>query len=338
MMRRRDFLGALAAAPPVLRGARARARGAARAIAITVDDLPAARRSFPSELLEELSVFRSKNKKFLDRLRKHSTPFAGFVTEGWTPRAWPEDGLRTILDDWLDAGAELGNHTYSHPDLYTTPLDRYQADIVLGEAALGSALAERGKRMQFFRHPYLHTRKNHLDSKDLEAYLGRSGYRTAPVTVDTQDWIFAEIYAWALSRGDEPRQAEVKNGYLAYMTALFDHVEGASRETLGREPVQVLLIHASALNFDLIGELHDLIEGRGYDFVSLEEALEDEAYREEIPPLGSWIHGWRAVRNLEKRPDPAPAAFLGRLFEDYGLVKAAAPALAAPVTKRVGDR
>jgi hypothetical protein len=157
------------------------------------------------------------------------------------------------------------------------------------------------------------------------------------VTIDAQDWLFAEIYAWSLSRGDDVRRDVAAKAYLEYLAALFEHFEKASADTLGREPAQVLLMHASALNFALVDDVLGLMAKRGYRFVSLDEALADPIYREEVPPRGSWIHGWREMRKLAKVADPAPGEFLGSLFEDYRLVKTSAPGSAAPVTKRICD-
>jgi peptidoglycan/xylan/chitin deacetylase (PgdA/CDA1 family) len=43
------------------------------------------------------------------------------------------NGLREILDVWLDAGADLGNHSYSHKNLNNVTLDEFTADIARGE-------------------------------------------------------------------------------------------------------------------------------------------------------------------------------------------------------------
>lgn len=336
MMRRRELLLALAAGGRAL-AAPTRERRAARTLAVTVDDLPAARRSFPTPILDDFGVFRAKNKQFLAQAVERSVQLSGFVNEGWTPQAWPQGALAGILEDWLDAGADLGNHTYSHLDLYGSTEQRYLAEVVLGEATLGSVLAGRDRRIRYFRPPYLHSRKDGEDSARIEDYLQRAGYRTAPVTVDTQDWIFAEVYAWALARGDKPRRNAAAEAYLAYFDALLDHVERTSRATLGREPAQVLLLHVNALNFDLIGDLLDLMAKRSYQFVSLDEALEDPAYLDDGPASGSWIHGWSRARGLQTSEDPKPDRFLGMLLEDYRIVKSTMPGKAAPLTKRVCD-
>ena len=136
MIARRRFLASLAGAAATARARETTAAPAGRRIAVTVDDLPAARRSFPTELLEDVGEFRKRNRNFLKAFEKRGASLAGFVTEGWTPANWDRDDLRSLLEDWLDAGAELGNHTYSHTDLYDVGTTRFQAEIVLGEAAI----------------------------------------------------------------------------------------------------------------------------------------------------------------------------------------------------------
>ena len=60
------------------------------------------------------------------------------------------------------------------------------------------------------------------------------------------------------------------------MSNLNSPTSSNSREKVaGYEPKQVLLLHASNLEADHIGELMDVLRKRGYRFISLEEALGD---------------------------------------------------------------
>lgn len=312
-------------------------QGSSRRIAITVDDLPAARRAFLTSELEEFDSFRNRQRGFLKALHKRKAPVAGFLTEGWRPHAWSREQLEILLSDWLDSGAALGNHTFSHVDLHEVGLERFRADLVLGEAVLGSLLARYGRRLEYVRHPYLHTGLDGEERRALNQYLRERSYRIAPVTVDTQDWIFAEIYAWAARRGDEPRRAEAVEAYQRYLGELVDHVERICPAERGDEPPQVLLLHASALNYDHISGVLNVFTERGYRFVSLDEALAHPAYEEEVPALGSWVHGWRNLQGLDPAPDPDPAPYLGNLLEDYRVVEAARPEAGAPNTARISD-
>jgi hypothetical protein len=56
--------------------------------------------------------------KLLRPFREQKIPVIGFVNEG--RHQLEVSGLREILDMWLDAGAELGNHSYSHPESTTS--------------------------------------------------------------------------------------------------------------------------------------------------------------------------------------------------------------------------
>jgi hypothetical protein len=61
------------------------------------------------------------------------------------------------------------------------------------------------------------------------------------------------------------------------MESVVASFEAASIALARREFPQVLLLHANELNADLMPELLAMFRPRGYTFVTLEEALADEA-------------------------------------------------------------
>ena len=96
--------------------------------------------------------------KLLRAIKTNRIPALAVVNEGKLYRQGVLDQNRAnILRLWLDAGVELGNHTFSHPDINDTPLDQYEADVIRGETVTKSLLADRGMRLRYFRHPFLHT-------------------------------------------------------------------------------------------------------------------------------------------------------------------------------------
>src|SRR5689334_18002639 len=124
------------------------ASGAGREVAITIDDLPRGGDGGP----RTLAGVRAMTERLLKPFRDEKIPLIGFVNEG-RPVEFGPDGLRQILNLWLDAGADLGNHSYSHLNINNVSLDQYTADIVRGEPILRSVLAARGKKIEFYRHP-----------------------------------------------------------------------------------------------------------------------------------------------------------------------------------------
>ena len=73
-------------------------------------------------------------------------------------------------------------------------LDAYKADVLLGEKITRRLLHQRGKQLTYYRHTQLHTGPTLEIKNDLEEFLTEHGYIIAPVTIDNNDYIFANIY------------------------------------------------------------------------------------------------------------------------------------------------
>lgn len=263
-----------------------------RTIAVTIDDLPTI-----SVLGPDLESAQRTTKTLLAALRRNGVPAIGFVNGGkLQPAAKSYPRRVALLQQWLDAGMELGNHTYGHLDLNTTPLERYERDVLDGERVLRRLLAARGTRPEFFRHPFLHTGRTLEVKHSFEAFLRQHGYRVAPVTVDNYDFIFAAAYDRAGARADAAMQKRIADAYIDYMNAAIAFYEAQSVKIVGREMAQTLLIHASALNAETFDRLAEMMRRRGYRFITLREALKDPAYdhRDEyVGPAGiTWLHRW----------------------------------------------
>ena len=269
---------------------------AGRQVAITIDDLPRGGDLGPTDL----ASIRAMTEQLLRPFREQKIPVIGFVNEGRGGLAARD--LRQILDLWLDAGADLGNHSYSHLNLNDITLEQYTADILKGEPVLRAALAARGRKLEFYRHPFLHTGPTPEVKLGLEQFLDRHGYRVAPVTIDTDDYLFARQYT---SPGYKDR---VRREYIPYMESAAAFFEGRSVDVVGREIPQILLIHASQMNADLMPDLLAMFRRRGYTFISLDQALRDPAYRLPDRFVGekgiSWIHRWGQTKGIPIQYEP----------------------------------
>jgi peptidoglycan/xylan/chitin deacetylase (PgdA/CDA1 family) len=236
----------------------------------------------------------------------------------------------SALEMWLDAGHALGNHTYSHRSLNRLPLEEFQADVLRGETVTRRLLAGRGHRLRDFRHPFLQVGLELPKRRAFEAWLAARGYRVAPVTIDNDEWVYAAVYADALRRGDTAFAARVRSDYVRYMDEVFAFFEGLSRRLLGREPAQVLLVHANALNADAFGDLAAAIRRRGYRFVTLDAALRDPVYRRRDDYVGtwgiSWIHHWEVTEGRPRTPSPDPPKWLTDAHTALGSAGSEGPA------------
>jgi hypothetical protein len=68
--------------------------------------------------------------------------------------------------------------------------------------------------------------------------------------------------------------------------------EMLSDSLFDRNISQILLIHASLLNADYLGELIELFRNYNYAFVSMDQALEDAAYRTPVTVYSDWGISW----------------------------------------------
>lgn len=285
-----------------------------RRVALTFDDLPVTRVDGACDPV----VARQVNAKLLAGLARADARATGLVNAGTTCGVAPERLRDRILEHWLDAGHELGNHTWSHPDLEWTGLEAYLEDARKGGEVLEELLAERGERLVWFRHPMLHAGDTSEKKGGLSRFLDARGWRVAPVTVDNQEWVYAYVYHVALERGDSTLARRIASAYLDHLDSAFEYFEARSREVVGREIPQVLLLHANRLNADRIGEVLARIGGRGYRIVALADVMADPAYRRGDPYLGSggpsWIERWAVAEGGEVRRGPREAAWVAAEF------------------------
>ena len=268
-----------------------------RAIALTFDDIPGV--AYPQADICNGAALRAWNAKLLAVLRAHRAPALGLVVGSRT--CGGSVPLTSILDLWLDAGHDLGNHTYSHRDLNAMPLEEYEADVVRGEPILRDTLVRHGRKLRYFRHPMLHTGASPAKRDALARFLARRGYTVAPVTLDNQDWIFANAYARTSTK-------KIADAYIAYMEQNLDFFEKRTRQVIGHDIPQVLLLHMNALNADHLDALLRMYERRGYRFITVDEALRDPAYKLRDGYSGSrglsWIHRWGLAKGMPVVEEP----------------------------------
>lgn len=294
-----------------------------RAVAVTFDDLP-------MQMHYDVAATRALTEKLLRTLTAQRIPAIGFVNEGklHVNRDRELAARTAILQLWLDAGLDLGNHTYSHLRYYDSSLERMQEDTLRGEAITKQLLAGRGKPMRYFRHPTLNTGRDLAAKLAFEKFLVARGYTVAPVTIDNSEWIFANAYAKARQQGDAATMKLVADAYVPYLEEVFAFYENLSRDTLGYEVKQTLLLHANALNADKFGDVVEMLKRRGYAFVSLEDALTDKAYRLPDAYTGSkgisWLQRWAITKGAAMRPEPElPPAM--KAFENPGPGSSSSP-------------
>ncbi|HEY2108984.1 MAG TPA: polysaccharide deacetylase family protein [Candidatus Acidoferrales bacterium] len=292
-----------------------------RTVAITVDDLPGAEPG-TDHAIGNLQELERINHAIPAALRAHRVPGIGFVNEWKLQVNGQRDARAALLQVWLDAGMSLGNHTYSHPDFQTTPLDRYEDETIRGEVVTRALMSAAGQKEKYFRHPFLNTGPTAEAKSAFESFLKDRGYRVAPVTVDPSDYMFNDILGESIKTNDKQPGEKAKKEYFAYIDTVFAYEEQESRNLFQREIPQVLLIHDSELNAQCLDALLTQLERRGYRFISLDDALADPAYATPDLFVGgvgiSWLTRWKLA--FGQKPDyqnsPDPPKWVQQGFEE----------------------
>jgi len=278
-----------------------------RQVAFTIDDLPVVT-NFPRDSNELLGITRTLVAKIVEL----EIPAYGFVIGSKLSAQGREH-----LDIWLDAGLRLGNHSFTHPDANAVGAEAFGLDVMRGDREIRPLLQARNQSLEYFRFPMLR-RGNSTELKlAISEELIANGYRSAPVSIDNQDWVFNRAYDRAIQRKDTVAMEEIGLAYVDYLDKIFAFFEDKSIEVLSYEPKQILLLHANALNTEYLDEVAAMLKGRGYEFISLDEALTDPIYdypEEYIGNRGvSWIHRVAATKGLPIVMEPHESIWLDKI-------------------------
>jgi peptidoglycan-N-acetylglucosamine deacetylase len=274
-----------------------------RSVAITVDDLP-----YASGNLQVVNVPEARaragdvNRKLLAVFRDHHVPVTGFVIQK-TADSLGAAAEAKILGAWIDGGFDLGNHTYSHPDINTLTTEQIEQEIVQGETTIRLLMERSGRKLTFFRFPMNHTGDTKEKHDAIAAFLSTRGYQLATCTIDNSDYIFNQSYVRMLMKRDVGSAEKLRNAYLAYTSEEIDYYSALNAQVFGYETPQVMLLHDNQLNADVIQKVLELFEKKHYRFVSLETAQADAAYRTPdtyITKFGPmWGYRWAKEKGIK---------------------------------------
>lgn len=233
-------------------------------VAITIDDLPfvGSANYNPGKLRRE----RERFMKILEAIKERQVPATGFVVAGTIEKDQWE-----LLNAFAGAGLEVGNHTYSHPNLNRTATQRYITDIDKADKVLTPILTQ----PKFFRYPYLAEGRGDKKQQVL-SFLQEKGYVIAPVTIDSKDFRFNDRLFSIYWRNRPKHLPGLKRQYLNYIWQQTLRAEKISRKQ-GRPIKEILLIHANLINAHAMGDIIDLYQSKGYKIVPLKDILKPSA-------------------------------------------------------------
>lgn len=287
-----------------------------RTVALTFDDLPYVNPAGETYLPNAKRI----TSELMRVLKAYRAPAIGFVNEGKLHAAGELDARTALLQQWIDAGMTLGNHTYSHPDFNRLTIEQFQEEIAKGEAITRRLMQKKQPYQLYFRHPMTHTGDTKEKKEALEKFLVARGYKVTPHTIENSDFIFNVGYVTAKLKKDEALTKKLREAYLEFNFAATDFAERVSPQIFGREIAQVLLLHANDINADCLDEMLRRYEARGYRFITLDEAMADPAYQTKDTLVSTrgptWLWRWTKSLglNISFKDDPDPPKWVMDLY------------------------
>jgi ketosteroid isomerase-like protein len=270
-------------------------------VALTFDDLPAAGALPAGRTRAEIA------ETLTDELRdNHMAGTYGFVN---AIKLENNPDAQKALHIWIDAGMNIGSHTWSHPGLTSEPVfkplpaEEYIADVARNEPALQEYAQLRD--WHWFRYPFLQEGDTVDKHRAVRAWLHDHGYRIAEVSLDFEDYAWNDAYARCAARNDTAAIDWLKQSYLETAT---EYIELGREEQLiafGHEIPNVMLLHATAFTTLMLPDLLQLLRSQGFSFEGLAQAEIDLAYSLD-PDAGLKYGGTLPDQFMDSRHLPYP--------------------------------
>jgi peptidoglycan/xylan/chitin deacetylase (PgdA/CDA1 family) len=243
-------------------------------IAFTWDDLPAHSSLPPGETRQQIIDALISTIK-----AEHMPSPYGFVNAK-TIETHPE--LTKVLDAWRAAGFPLGNHTWSHLNLNapSTSLNTWEEEILKNEATLKEEMGT--EDFHWLRFPNLSEGNTAEKKLGARHFLAEHGYKIAGVTMSFDDYAYNEPYARCMASGENDSVRKLEDSYLQEALRELGYAHKMSMDLYGRDIPYVLLMHVGAIDAKLLPRLVELYRDHGVAFISLQEAMQDPFYRNDL--------------------------------------------------------
>lgn len=243
---------------------------AQKRIALTFDDVPRAPGAFYSPA--------ERTRRLIAALRAGGVRQAAFfINPGNLEQAFGKGGEARI-GAYVRAGHVIANHSYSHRHLSELSADAYVADLDRGAAWLQG----RSGLRPWYRYPFLDEGMADVTKRDaLRAALRARGLKNGYITSDSNDWLMEQLTLDAKARHEAMDLKALRDLYVRTVVGAADFSDALARRTLGRSPVQVMLMHETDVEAMFLADTIRALKRDGWQIVSADAAFADPIAAEE---------------------------------------------------------
>ena len=241
-------------------------------VALTLDDLPLWRDSYPPEGYTAGSIMRSIS----SALSANGIPGVYGFSNSWAIAKHPE--LAEVMDRWVESGHYVGNHTHAHSELPDVDALTYCREIDQADYCLAPWLDRSPAR--YFRHPLCYWGET-AEKRDVVArHLAKRGYRVADASTWLFEWVWNRAWRNARERNDHATMTWLEHAFVDAAVVQLHYDQASLRDWFGREVPGIALGHTLPFFAEVAATLFERFIEAGVVFIQLEEAMADPAYRE----------------------------------------------------------
>jgi peptidoglycan/xylan/chitin deacetylase (PgdA/CDA1 family) len=264
-------------------------------VALTFDDLPSAGSLPPGENRSKIATALTSELK-----ANHLEGTYGFVN---AVKLENDPDARQALRIWIDAGMNIGNHTWSHQSISGNTAEAFEREIALNEPALVQYAGTRD--WHWFRYPFLWEGETLEKRHAVRTYLLEHGYRVAQVTLDFEDYAWNDAYGRCSAKQDDAAITWLRQSYLENATEYIKLGREEEHIAFGHEIPNVLLLHATAFTTLMLPDLVDLLRKQGFRFATLPKVERNAIYTED-PDAALQYGGTLPDQFMDSRKLPYP--------------------------------
>lgn len=181
------------------------------------------------------------------------------------------------LAAYVAAGHVVGDHTFSHHDLASTPALVFLADINKAERWLKGRAGYR----PWFRFPGLNQGgRDMAKRRAVVDGLAARGLQIAWVSADGSDWNIEGRTIAARRAGLAIDEGALRDLYVETMVQAADFSDALMRRTIDRAPPEVLLLHETDIAARYLPALVAALRSDGWQIVTADAAFADPAYHD----------------------------------------------------------
>lgn len=241
-------------------------------IAITIDDYP-----LPNG---KLFTIQERTQRFIETCAQFNCKSVFFcVGQHCLDRNDP-----SLFEQLGKNGHFIANHSMNHRRSSSLSTQEFVKEIADAEEILKESSAYH----KWFRYPYLDYGYQALlggsaeKLKKFYAELQKMGYTEGYVTINTYDWYINKRLQDAIKANKQIDYEKLKTTYISLLEEWIDYYIKLYQQVTDKEITHTLLLHDNDLNALYLPDILAMIQNRGWNIMSPEEAFADTSWRKEL--------------------------------------------------------